>query len=487
MQLESLEIENYKSIEHLKFDIIKINKSYSYSLIGVNESGKSSFLKGLSLLDEKDLKFPEDYNDDSKPVSMQMIYNITDYYIEDLKKELASVHKFTRDVLELISISKIEIKVEYNTNAECTRLINEVIHFKKNDIVEYKIVNKILTKKTKDDTDENYLILSDFFKMYYPNYFYDQSHRVVFWQSTPEYLLLDEIDLEIFSNEPKKISIPLLNCFTLSGIEPAKIKEEIRKLKSAVAINSLQSKLSDHITHYINTVWPEHPISISFQINNNKISLLIEDNGVKWKPKTTSQRSDGFKQFISFLLTISVENQNKKLTNTILLIDEPETHLHPPAQINLLKELIKIASENNNICFYATHSNYLIDKEDLDRNFKVFKEKNQKTSVTQILKKLSTYSEVNFEVFDIITTDYHNELYGYLEFENKIILKDLQKSKKWIDSRNNNEKEVSLSEYIRHSIHHPENKLNKKFTDKELADSIKMLREIKNTLIQKVV
>jgi len=61
-------------------------------------------------------------------------------------------------------------------------------------------------------------------------------------------------------------------------------------------------------------------------------------------------------------------------------------------------------------------------------------------------------------------------------------LNSLEKDKKWIDSRNNKEKDVSLSEYIRHSIHHPENTLNKKFTEKELKESIEKLKSIKDKI-----
>ncbi|WP_035669948.1 AAA family ATPase [Flavobacterium sp. 83] len=182
-------------------------------------------------------------------------------------------------------------------------------------------------------------------------------------------------------------------------------------------------------------------------------------------------------------MTISIENYNKGLYNTILLIDEPETHLHPPAQINLLNELVKITSNSNgNILFFATHSNYLIDKLNLDRNFKVEKVKNSYTDITRITKKTSTYAEVNYEVFGINNSDYHNELYGYIESEGKTKLTSLEKSKNWIDSRNGKEKDVSLSEFIRHSIHHPENSLNKKFTDIELKESIEILKKIKETL-----
>jgi len=167
--------------------------------------------------------------------------------------------------------------------------------------------------------------------------------------------LLDEIDLVSFSSNPKSVSIPLLNCFILSGIRENQIANEVAKLVSPVAISSLQSRLSELTTKYIKNVWPEHPITITFQINNNKITLLIEDNGVKFKPKTANQRSDGFKQFISFLLTLSIENHNKVLSETILLIDEPETHLHPPAQINLLNELIKITSNGNENILFLRH------------------------------------------------------------------------------------------------------------------------------------
>jgi hypothetical protein len=168
----------------------------------------------------------------------------------------------------------------------------------------------------------------------------------------------------------------------------------------------------------------------------------------------------------------------------ILLIEEPETHLHPPAQINLLEELVKITqNKNNNILFFATHSNYLIDKVNLDRNYKVIKENNLKTSINKIEKKTSTYSEVNYEIFGILNNDYHNELYGYIESEDKSKLGGLKKNKKWIDSRDKREKDVSLAEYIRHSIHHPENTLNKKYTETELKNSIQELKSIKESLI----
>jgi len=206
-----------------------------------------------------------------------------------------------------------------------------------------------------------------------------------------------------------------------------------------------------------------------------------EDKGVKFKNKTTNQRSDGFRQLISFLLTLSAENLSKELANTILLLDEPETHLHPTAQINLKNELIKLSqNSNNNIVFFATHSNYMIDKENIDRCYKIQKEKNGQTKCEKIIIAHSSYSEVNYEVFEIPTNDFNNELYGFLEETKKDKLNSLDKTKKWKNEKSGGIENVSLSKYIRHSIHHPENTKNLKFTEIELKDSIETMKEIKN-------
>lgn len=484
MKLEIIKIENYKSIQSLEFSVVEINKSYTYSLLGINESGKSSFLKAISLIENyEDLVYPNDYFNESESIVINFHYLLGENESLALFKHLSKNHSFEKNILDKIKIEFIDIETSYEANPNKQKEYIEKIKFTQNIFPEYTDKEGVVSKKGPNEKELEDLNLNDYFLIHLPEYFWAISHKIVFWKPTPEYLLLDEIDLVSFSRTPSQFSVPLLNCFILSGFKESQIENEVAKLNSPVAINSLQSRLSELTTKHINNVWPEHPITITFQINNNKITLLIEDNGVKFKPKTTNQRSDGFKQFISFLLTISIENYNKGLYNTILLIDEPETHLHPPAQINLLNELVKITSNSNgNILFFATHSNYLIDKLNLDRNFKVEKVKNSYTDITRITKKTSTYAEVNYEVFGINNSDYHNELYGYIESEGKTKLTSLEKSKNWIDSRNKKEKDVSLSEFIRHSIHHPENTLNKKFTDIELKESIEILKKIKETL-----
>ncbi|TJY33959.1 hypothetical protein [Pontimicrobium aquaticum] len=142
-------------------------------------------------------------------------------------------------------------------------------------------------------------------------------------------------------------------------------------------------------------------------------------------------------------------------------------------------ELIKISSKNGNIVFYATHSNYMIDKKHLDRNIRVVKINNESTQLDFISQKNSTYSEVNFTVFNIPTTDYHNELYGYLFDVKGKELENFDKDRIWINELTKKEEKVSLPKYIRNSIHHPENTSNKRFSERQLRKSIELLRKLK--------
>ena len=95
--------------------------------------------------------------------------------------------------------------------------------------------------------------------------------------------------------------------------------------------------------------------------------------------------------------------------------------------IQLLKEEFVV---DNNIVFYATHSNYLIDKSNLNRSFKVKKADNIETKLEKISKTQTSYSEINFEIFNIPTNNYHNELYGFIEENNKAKLNNLKKDTK---------------------------------------------------------
>ncbi len=462
MKLQSVQIKNYRSIEDISFEINPLDDStYTYGLIGVNEAGKSSILKALALK-EKGLIKPaqKDFKNKTIPVEITYFYELEENDINDCKGILSGEFP----PMDNIVLNRIALRMSYNYINPDDQTINiEILdfeHAEKNTIQE-KLKQHIL----------------------------NHSHKVIFWTAEDRFLISQPIDLAEFSSSPESVSIPLLNCFKLTGI--TNIQESITSLANdSTEVEQLQTELGEKVTEHIKTVWPSHPIKITFLIDGGLINFHIKDVGSRGKAKTADQRSDGFKQFVSFLLTVSAQDRNEELSNAVILLDEPETHLHPQAQEYLLNELIKITkNKRNNIVFFATHSNYMIDKSDLSRNYRIEKANDENTKNDQLDKKISTYASVSYEVFDIPSTDYHNELYsrvheiyqdadvgdekraGILNFDTNFlnIEKGLKKDKPWKGNQNH----ATLSTYIRNCIHHPDN--GNKYTNEELRKSISLL------------
>ena len=73
--------------------------------------------------------------------------------------------------------------------------------------------------------------------------------------------------------------------------------------------------------------------------------------------------SDGEKTLFAYSLLLHIVSAQKRsrLSETILLLDEPELHLHPESQIKLINSLKSILSENGQL-WIATHSLVLISQ-----------------------------------------------------------------------------------------------------------------------------
>jgi len=491
MDFQSVTVQNYRSIEKEVLNITKIDGGYTYALIGINESGKSNFLKAIALKEglEK-VSYPIDFHDTTRPISISFDYLLNDEGL-DLWKANLKINNFPEELLVNVNIGHVFLKVSFEPIASMVLKKSIELDMDQGMINNYTLKGGVIVKKDESQVMEG-LNLKKYLEDSCVNYFFGLSHQVVFWRSEPKYLIIDPINLDSFARDPKSVSIPLKNCFELAGI--SNVSEQITKIKNNPAENkNLTDKLEDTVTAHIKRIWPGHPINIKFNIEGSLLSFLVADKDVKYKTKTTGQRSDGFRQFISFLLTVSAQNTNAQLSNSLLLIDEPETHLHPNGQENLRDELVRISKGDfNNIVIFATHSNYMIDKDHIERCYRVFKENNEITKITQLNGPKSSYSEINYLVFDVPTSDHHNELYGHLqereerfnekEFEDYLKTKgiDLKKSYKKLKGGKSHEYKTTLPTYIRNLIHHPENTENDKFSDQDLRESIEILRKIKN-------
>ncbi len=196
----------------------------------------------------------------------------------------------------------------------------------------------------------------------------------------------------------------------------------------------------------------------------------------------------GIEMILTLLLLKSIANESKG--SVIYLIDEPELHLHPKAQEQLLDLLIK-ESKTKQI-FVSTHSPFIF-KNSLSKNVGVLlfnRDQNNNIAISNAKDKdwgifpwSPSWGEVNYYAYNLPTVEFHNELYGYLQertginhidpFDDYLKEEKINTIKKYI--QNGQKKDITLCTYIRNQIHHPENKDNEQYTDDELKASIEIL------------
>lgn len=392
MKIKSISIKNYRSIKDVSFYIKTIANKNCHILLGVNESGKSNILKALNLKEttQEELSYGDDCekNAESEEKEISVSYELSNFGIQD---EIFVTCNIPKDLSKVIELEKIKRKLSINKDNEKQDYFHIWIKDNKKEFSKYVIFNSEIQLKNEQnlEKDEDNKVINLLKKESLEGYlegnlfkvFEYNTPKIIFWRSSEEkYLVNNSIDLEQFKDN-RDISIPLKNCFNIAGID--KISQRIDSIVGNPAKKSqLQDELANKVTEHINKVWKEHKINIRFEIDNMQLTFLVEEKSDTYKFEV-DKRSDGFKQFVSIILNLSIENETGVLNNKVILLDEPETHLHPSGQKYLRNELLKISE--NNLVIYATHSIYMVDTKNLDRHISVKKE-GSLTQITQIDK-----------------------------------------------------------------------------------------------------
>ncbi|TFH40412.1 MAG: ATP-binding protein, partial [ANME-2 cluster archaeon] len=247
-------------------------------------------------------------------------------------------------------------------------------------------------------------------------------------------MITEPINLQTFKDNPLT-NIPLKNIFVLSKY---KTNEEIKtKIEEIINNHSrrrgLQSTLSKNATNYFGNVW-NHKIEIDIEISETLMcNVHIKDKGKANENKffNMNSRSQGFHQFASLILSLSIQNHSLDMKNRLILIDEPENHLHPSGIRDMMEEFLKIGE--NNYVFLATHSCFMIDKKTKQRNFIIKKDNANNTIYQQINEESEVFDdEVLRDAFGInIYRDFLSPYKLLVEglSDKKIIKKTLDKLK----------------------------------------------------------
>jgi len=142
-------------------------------------------------------------------------------------------------------------------------------------------------------------------------------------------------------------------------------------------------------------------------MNGPDLEAGIEDESNHYE---LSQRSDGFKRFVTFLLMVSAEQASDLLKDTLLLIDEPEIGLHPTGARYLMDELIDIAKDNYVV--FSTHSIFMVDNKIINRHL-IIRKKNEITEAEEV-------SESNIQDEEVIYKSLGYSIFSSLKEKNLI-------------------------------------------------------------------
>ena len=212
--------------------------------------------------------------------------------------------------------------------------------------------------------------------------------KIIYWSYNSEYLLPQSINLFNIINGQIR-NKPLENVFKLAQID---IKN-LGNIQDPSNRRTIEKKLNKAINMHLRCVWKEfeNKTKINISIESNGIcTCLVEDKDNDDYFYNINDRSDGFRQFISFILSISCEEKVNSIKNSIILLDEPEIHIHPSGIEFLRNRLIEMSK--NNVIFCATHSVFMIDKQNSESHILVSKKKGR-TSIERMNDKTITLSD----------------------------------------------------------------------------------------------
>lgn len=264
--------------------------------------------------------------------------------------------------------------------------------------------------------------------------------------------------------------------------------------KSSEQIEDLNQDLNDKVKKgKIENKFLETAISEFQKISNYRVQLDFLDNYKPFKDASfvvkkennqqisLSNLGSGYEMIFSLIYSYYMSEQNNK--NMIILIDEPELHLHPKIQQKFVEFLLEISKKAQIII--TTHSALLIKQLAYNEFVKTIMLERTKTFSIIGDRKLSYISsnETNYLAFNLATEEYHNELYEELfykystssrikDFDNQffVTIKGEPKNYPWMQYPN----EVSLHTYVRNQIHHRADNGQASYAD--LENSIKTMR-----------
>jgi len=303
MQIKNIKIKKLKSLKNIDIELNNLTL-----ITGVNSSGKSSFLQSILLLKQNQEKF---YS-----LRGSKITNINDKYVHlGNKKDILFEEDFEKNIEIEISNDNIIHNLEFNPN-------------------------NLEMKNIKILPEEN----EDLFNIFYDDFQYITTDRAV---PSISYMMSDEeIDKNLIGSKGEYTAHYLAKNRHKNIIISA-----LRDTKSKTA--QLIENVSLWLSEISNNVEVKARIYDELQVVNLTYSYTYGD----YITKEYTPLNIGFG--VTYVLPVIVAILKAK-EGDLLIIENPESHLHPAGQ-SKIAELCAIASANGVQIIVETHSDHFLN------------------------------------------------------------------------------------------------------------------------------
>lgn len=430
--LSKVIIKNFLSIKDEQ--TIKINKDLT-SIIGKNESGKSTilkainklngsrieneeknvelkskeaYIKGIFILNEKEISIINSTYQENNDLGFYLLP--TEYgnlYYEISIKENADVRYYT-----LYYLNEDKQYMPINNNIYLMRIVDYIKNMDKKYELN-KEQKEALSKTYKlSETDIKNCIDKDLVNLSFseevikelkkissqisPKKWIDllPKYRFIYFSSFDSILKDNVLFSELDENQQAE------NILNISGIDIEDLSDAYEN-GDEQSLEDLGTECKEIVSKKFKEIFQQtdtdFKIKVRFGSAKKDISFFTQDKTSGNKTISLSRRSDGFRWYLSLYLTLYDYLNNESDINYILLLDEPNLYLHPGAQKNLLFNVFKNEFNDTQI-IYTTHSPYMIDS-DNTYSIKII----EKDKQTLIYNSSQEYAEKNVKMKDVDT------------------------------------------------------------------------------------
>lgn len=394
--IENFVIKNFKGIEKVSIDLSDRVDCPVITLIGLNESGKTTILEALSHFVSGD-KFVAALFDGvhskaygaalipihkkaafSSSITISAKVRLQEEDIDELR-EIAASHNLELDD-ESVS-SAFEIRRDYDYEDSVLKETSNIWAFKPKVRKSKKSQFKAYVRPEDKELPDFWLSCAEHLAnklpqvSYFPTFLVDMPTRVYLREHQAEkpinryYRLVFQ---NILDSLGEGLSVDRHVCQRIADYKESQGAKGWYSTffgsSSKAPIDSVFQKISNAVTREVLGSWQrvfQRPISaknifVEWNVDSEKndmpyASFHLSDGESRY---AISERSLGFRWFFSFLLFTSFKQAQSRAT--IFIFDEPAANLHAKAQAELLKSFSRIASGGNKV-IYSTHSHHMIN------------------------------------------------------------------------------------------------------------------------------